>query len=206
MTEEFDPLTKPMDATSIHKGASNMSDHRAFIDMNGGYQSEREGIAKEAHDAWVVSNTWGLTRDDFIRLSYFHGCMDDGSDGLGPRNGENDKNGDVVYKGDTGSALTRSMVSDWLSDSNSFTHGYGKAAKKADAALQAKAAEIARLRAENEALWADAERWCKFEKMLRQPMTPSHCAIRVVEVSPMYGDEKPIGDLRKFVDAARGTT
>lgn len=104
-----------------------MSDNpRAFIDMNGGYQSTMTGPDKEAHDAWVQSNTWNLTRDDFIRLSYFHGDLDVGSNGLGPCNGSEDRPGDVVYiSGET--ALTRSMVSYWLNDSNSFMHGYKKA-------------------------------------------------------------------------------
>lgn len=103
-----------------------MSEHnpRAFIDMNGGYQSHREGAEKLAHDAWVKSNTWGLTRDDFIRLSYFHGDLEGGSDGLGPVNGSEDRPHDAVYIGANGAVLSRSMVSYWLADCNSFIHGY----------------------------------------------------------------------------------
>lgn len=103
------------------------TNHRAFIDKNGGYQSERTGSDKEAHDAWVKSNSWGLTRDDFIRLSYFHGDMEAGSDGTGPINGSEDRPGDVVYISQDGGAMTRSMVSYWFADSNSFMHGYKKA-------------------------------------------------------------------------------
>jgi hypothetical protein len=105
---------------------------RAFIDMNGGYQSTREGIDKEAHDAWVKSNTWDLTRDDFIRLSYFHGNLEHGDDGRPseshPINGSTFKPHDVVYVSETGGGLTRSMVSSWLEDCSSFTRGYKTAA------------------------------------------------------------------------------
>lgn len=105
-----------------------MSDNpRAFIDMNGGYQSTMTGADKEAHDAWVQSNTWSLTRDDFIRLSYFHGDLEAGSNGLGPRNGSEDRPGDVVYISADKGVLTRSMVSSWLNDSSAFMHGYKKA-------------------------------------------------------------------------------
>lgn len=101
---------------------------RAFIDMNGGYQSHREGIDKLAHDAWVKSNTWNLTRDDFIRLSYFHGNLEDGDDGRAserhPINGSTFKPGDVVYISESDGALTRSMVSHWLNDCISFMNGY----------------------------------------------------------------------------------
>lgn len=95
--------------------------------MNGGYETAREGDDKEAHDAWVESNTWGLTRDDFIRLSYFHGCMENGSDGRGPINGSEDRPYDVVYVHPEKGVLTRSMVSYWFDNSNSFIHGYKKA-------------------------------------------------------------------------------
>lgn len=107
-----------------------MSDPRAFIDMNGGFQTERTGVDKEAHDAWVESNTWGLTRDDFIRLSYFHGDLESGSDGLGPINGSEDHPGDVVYMHPEKGALTRAMLSYWFADSNSFMHGYKKACER----------------------------------------------------------------------------
>lgn len=103
--------------------------HRAFLDKHipGGYQTPREGDDKEAHDAWVESNTWGLTRDDFIGLSYFHGCLENGSNGTGAVNGSDDRPYDVVYFSPTGGALTRSMVSSWLVDYSAFTHGYKKA-------------------------------------------------------------------------------
>lgn len=106
-----------------------MTNPRAFIDMNGGYQTTREGLDKDAHDAWVLTNSWNLTRDDFIRLSYYHGCMEDGSDGLGPVNGSNDKPYDVVYRIEGGGCLTRNMVSDWLTDYCSFAHGYKTAVR-----------------------------------------------------------------------------
>ncbi len=101
-------------------------DHRAFIDMNGGYQSTYIGVDKEAHDAWMKLNTWNLSRDDLIRLSYFNGCLENGSDGLEPRNGNgnNNSSGDAVYISPNGSVLTRSMVSYWLDDCRSFIHGY----------------------------------------------------------------------------------
>lgn len=101
---------------------------RFFIDKNGGYETVREGIDKEAHEAWVKSNTWNLTRDDFIRLSYFHGNLEEGSDGSGPINGSNDKPYDVVYFIPDSGALTRSMVSSWLTNSGAFMHGYKTAA------------------------------------------------------------------------------
>lgn len=104
-----------------------MSNPRAFIDLDGGYQSTRTGADYEAHEAWVKTNTWNLTRDDFIRLSYFHGCLENGSDGLGPRNGSEDKPHDAVYISESGGVLTRSMVSYWLADCGSFMHGYKKA-------------------------------------------------------------------------------
>jgi hypothetical protein len=98
--------------------------NRFFIDKNGGYQTPREGVDKLAHDAWVKTNSWNLTRDDMIRLSYFHGCLENGSDGTG--DGGNDSPGDVVYFTDAGSALTRSMVSYWFTNCDSFMHGYKK--------------------------------------------------------------------------------
>jgi hypothetical protein len=105
---------------------------RAFIDMNGGYQSTREGIDKEAHDAWVRSNTWNLTRDDFIRLSYFHGNLEDGDDGRPserhPINGSTFKPNDVVYMSPTGGAIYRLDVSYWLSNCSAFMNGFKTAA------------------------------------------------------------------------------
>jgi hypothetical protein len=118
---------------------------RAFIDKNGGYQSARTGVEKEAHDAWVRSNTWNLTRDDFIRLSYFHGCMEDGSDGSGPVNGSNDRPHDVVYMNETGGCLTRSMVSSWLSDFSSFMRGYLTALAPLEAEVERLRMDAARL-------------------------------------------------------------
>lgn len=127
--DTLDYLTVPV--LTAESRASAKANPRFFIDMHGGYQSEREGVDKAAHDAWVVANTWGLTRDDFIRLSYFHGDLEQGSDGLGPVNGSEDRDGDVVYIGANGAALTRSMVSYWFSHSNAFMEGYRAAAKAA---------------------------------------------------------------------------
>jgi len=107
-------------------------DPRFFIDKNGGYQTARTGIDKEAHDAWVKTNSWNLTADDFIRLSYFHGNLEHGSDGSGPVNGSNDNPDDVVYISESGSALTRSMVSEWYTDFRAFTHGYKVCAAEPD--------------------------------------------------------------------------
>lgn len=99
--------------------------HRQFIDMNGGYQSHREGVDKLAHDAWVESNTWKLSFDDFVRLSYFDGCLENGSSGVGPDRSEvRNQPHDVVYENDTGGVLTRSMVSSWLNDYYSFSRGF----------------------------------------------------------------------------------
>ena len=110
----------------ILKAAANP---RFYLDRNiaGGYQTERTGNDKLAHDAWAESNTWNLSRDDFIGLSYFHGDIESGSDGRGAVNGSDDTPGDVVYVNDSGGCLTRSMVSYWLADANSFMHGYKKA-------------------------------------------------------------------------------
>lgn len=87
-------------------------------------------IKQLALDDWKASNTWNLSRDDFIRLSYFHGCMERGSDGKGPINGSEDRPEDVVYIAPNGSVLTRSMVSYWFNDSNSFIHGYQVACRR----------------------------------------------------------------------------
>lgn len=107
-----------------------MTNPRAFIDKNGNYQSTRSGIDKEAHDAWVESNTWNLTWDDFVRLSYFQGCLEQGSDGSGPINSSGQWNaGDIVYMTETGNTMTRDMVSYWLSDYRAFTYGYKTAIK-----------------------------------------------------------------------------
>lgn len=101
---------------------------RAFLDKNGGYQTPRTGIDKEAHDAWVKTNTWGLSRDDFIRLSYFHGCLENGDDGSPsedhPINGSTFKPYDVVYMNEDGGCLTRASVSYWLDNYSAFTYGY----------------------------------------------------------------------------------
>jgi hypothetical protein len=131
---------------------------RAFIDMNGGFQSHREGLDKDAHDAWMKTNTWSLSRDDFIRLSYFHGDLLNGSDGLGPRNGSDDRSGDVVYQNENGSCLTRAMVSYWFKDSNSFMHGYKVAAKSLTAAPEAEREKVNVLREALEA-YANVYNW-----------------------------------------------
>jgi len=81
-------------------------------------------IHEEALAVWQTKNTWGLSRDDFIRLSYFHGCIEQGSDGSGPINGSNDKPDDVIYVSPSGCVLTRSMVGHWFVNSNAFIHGY----------------------------------------------------------------------------------
>lgn len=108
---------------------------RGFIDRNGGFQSERTGIEKAAHDAWMKANTWNLSRDDFIRLSYFHGDMDNGSDGSGPINGSEDRPGDLVYVSESGSEMSRSTASYWLGHWNAFLSGYYAAARDAGAAV-----------------------------------------------------------------------
>jgi hypothetical protein len=133
-----------------------MSEHieqtpRFFIDRNGGYQTERTGVDKLAHDAWVATNTWGLTRDDLIRLSYFHGDMEQGSDGSGPVNGSNDKPHDVVYVSASGGALTRAMVSDWFIKCDSFIYGF-KSAQPEVAALRASRDELLEALKEIEAI------------------------------------------------------
>jgi hypothetical protein len=103
---------------------------RKWIDKNGGYQSTRTGVEKLAHDSWVKTNSWNLSRDDFIRLSYFNGNLEDGSDGTGPANGGGNLSSDCVYQAPEGSWLTRSMVTSWLDDWSSFYHGYGRAMKE----------------------------------------------------------------------------
>jgi len=102
---------------------------RTFIDKNGGYQTIRTGVDKEAHDAWQQVTSWGLSRDDFIRLSYFNGDLDNGSDGSSPVNGYGNRPSDVVYR-DGNSALTRDMVSEWLSHYTAFVDGYRIRAKQ----------------------------------------------------------------------------
>lgn len=108
-----------------------MRNPRAFIDLNGGYQTPREGLDKEAHDAWVVSNTWNLTWDDFVRLSYFDGCLEQGSNGVGPdRSGSRSTAWDAVYEHPEKGVLVRSAVSGWLNDYYSFVRGFKSARKK----------------------------------------------------------------------------
>lgn len=79
---------------------------------------------EDAHTAWVKVNSWGLTRNQFISLSYFHGCIENGSDGKGPVNGSEDRPGDVVYQSENGSSMTRAMVESWLTKYSAFEHGY----------------------------------------------------------------------------------
>lgn len=127
----------PTNEKADQSGSDERVNPRYFIDKNGGFQSDRDGIQKDAHDSWMNKNSWGLSRDDFIRLSYFHGCMEQGSDGSPserwPINGSNWSPDDVVYKSESGGVLTRSMVSHWLDDCGSYMHGYVSAMK--DAAL-----------------------------------------------------------------------
>ena len=106
---------------------------RAYIDLNGGYQTPREGVDKEAHDAWMKTTSWNLSRDDFIRLSFFHGDLKQGDDGLPskahPINGSTFKPYDVVYINEEGAILTRSAISYWLNDCSSFVKGFKEARK-----------------------------------------------------------------------------
>lgn len=104
-----------------------MANPRWFIDKHGVYQTNYKGFSKLAHDSWVKSNSWGLTRDDIIRLSYYHGNFEHGSDGSGPVNGSEDLPEDAVYISADGNVMTRSMVSYWFSNCNSYMHGYVKA-------------------------------------------------------------------------------
>ncbi|MCK9369243.1 hypothetical protein M0R04_04830 [Candidatus Dojkabacteria bacterium] len=97
---------------------------RTFLDKNGGYRTTRAGIEKKAHDAWVEKSSWGLSRDDLIRLSYFHGDLENGSDGTGAVNGSNDHIHDVVYVSPSGGSLTRYMLSSLLSHCDAFMYGY----------------------------------------------------------------------------------
>lgn len=101
---------------------------REFIDRNGGFQSGRTGVDKLAHDAWMARNTWNLSRDDFIRLSYFHGDMEEGEDGSNRH--ASDKPGDLVYVSENGSEMSRSTCSYWLNDYSSFVHGYSTCYKE----------------------------------------------------------------------------
>jgi hypothetical protein len=68
----------------------------------------------------------------------------------------------------------------------------------AQASLLAKEAEC-------EALREDAARWRTFEKVLARGLPgPAHKRqVRVIEICPMYGDEKEIANLRAAIDAAR---
>lgn len=159
---------------------------RFFIDHNGAYQSERTGVEKLAHDAWIASTTWDLSRDDFIRLSCFHGCIESGSDGFGPVNGSEDRPNDVVYRDADGRVLTRSMVSYWFADSNSFMHGYTAAAK--DPALRAHLEAIVPKAAE-----PVASHWPILLAILRPAIATGqqavlHHARRLVEV--LHGEKR----------------
>ena len=55
---------------------------------------------------------------------------------------------------------------------------------------------------EIERLRADAARWRKFCKRMQHPGNPMRGKWRLVEISPMYGDEKDIDDVQRAVDAA----
>jgi hypothetical protein len=96
---------------------------RTFIDKNGGYQTNRTGVEKLAHDTWVDKSSWGLSRDDLIRLSYFNGNLEYGSDGSSRKCIGNEP-GDVVYIAPNGSALTRSMVTYLFNQCDDFMYGY----------------------------------------------------------------------------------
>jgi hypothetical protein len=76
-------------------------------------------IYKICEDIWKVSNSWGLTYNDFISLSYKHG-----KDGKGRLNGCDDELGDTVYISESGGELTRAMCHSWCNDWQSFSHGF----------------------------------------------------------------------------------
>ncbi len=123
-----------MTKNSENSTRNSVRNPRAYIDMNGGYQTVRTGVEKKAHDAWVKTTTWNLTRDDLIRLSYFHGCLERGDDGLpneeNPINGSNARNSDIVYISESGGYLSRADVSYWLNNYSAFTYGYQIACKE----------------------------------------------------------------------------
>jgi hypothetical protein len=137
------------DEMTIEKAQANP---RFYLDRRipGGYQTPRDGIDKEAHDAWVESNTWGLTRDDIIALGYFHGSIENGSDGSAsdenPINGFNDYPDDVVYVSARGGCLTRAMAHDWFVNSNAFIHGYTACANKHAYGVTASARDLSKKR------------------------------------------------------------
>lgn len=81
-------------------------------------------LYKMADEEWTKANTWNLSRDDLIRISYFHGCMEQGSDGKGPINGSEDRPGDVVYVSPHGSSMTRHTCSFLFAKSGPFMSGF----------------------------------------------------------------------------------
>jgi hypothetical protein len=56
--------------------------------------------------------------------------------------------------------------------------------------------------AEYEKLKADAERWVTFNQRMAKGLSPANTAWKLVEVCPMYGEEKEIRDWRGQIDAA----
>lgn len=96
-----------------------------------------------------------------------------------------------------------------------YRDGWNHCYRAAEAAIKDRDAEIERLRAArpNNAvlvpadqlreLQADAGRWHSFEKALAQGLpSPGHRRkLRLIEVCPMYGDEKEIADVRAAIDA-----
>lgn len=89
----------------------------------------RAQVEAEAEAAWVKANTWNLTYDDFIRLSYVKGSLEDGPERFNRPGGVENKPGDVVYVSPSGGAMTRAMVGHWIDHRGAFLHGWLRCAE-----------------------------------------------------------------------------
>lgn len=88
--------------------------------MSDNRKSVTEGeIRQKCEEIWVKGNSWNLTYDDLIRLSYVHGNLGDGR-----INGFDNKDSDTVYVSPNGHEMTRAMCSHWMNDWCSYSHGF----------------------------------------------------------------------------------
>lgn len=80
-----------------------------------------EEIYEICEKVWVESNSWGLTYNQFIELSFKPSPYKDYRGYALP-----DSGGDELYTSERGSVLTRHMVNEWCKDWRSFSHGFIK--------------------------------------------------------------------------------
>lgn len=83
-----------------------------------------QGVAGEGwqtvFDAWFKKfNSWDLSGEDFLRLSFVQGEL-----GAGRINGFDDKEGDTVWVSPSGSRLTRHQCNRWRDKYESYSTGW----------------------------------------------------------------------------------